>query len=118
MKMNYILSKLYIVTANGTVNIFTLLLLVFLTYTGFEMTTYLNKHFRFVYTPSDNYFGCDRSYYIRERSRDRFLIGGGQIQHYIGIANANKVILAALNSKTDKVTVKFRKYGKIEIYVK
>lgn len=111
MKMKFILSKLYIVTENGTVTIFTLFFLVFLTYTGFKMVTYLNKNFRFVFTPknTDDLF---------KPTNYRFLIGAGQIQHYIGIANANKAILTALNSKTDKVTLKFRKYGKIDIYVK
>lgn len=118
MNVKFILSKLYIVTENGMVCIFTRFFLVFLTYTGFKMVTYLNKHFRFVFTPKEDVYGFNPAMYGEETLKYRFLIGAGQIQHYIGIANANKVILAALNSKTDKVTVKFRKYGKIEIYVK
>ena len=109
--MKFILSKLFIVTASGTVSIFTRLLLVFLTYIGFNMVTYLNKNFRFVFTQKN----VDNLFYP---ANHRFLIGAGQIQRYIGIPNANNVITAALNSKTDKVTLKFRKYGKIEIYVK
>lgn len=118
MKMKFILSKLYIVTENGTVTIFTRFFLVFLTYTGFKMVTYLNKHFRFVFTPKSADIQNPLSNNKEIEKISRFLIGAGQIQHYIGIANANKVITAALNSKTDKVTLKFRKYGKIEIYVK
>lgn len=71
--------------------------------------TYLNKHFRFVYQP--------KQIELFQKSK-RFLVDGGSISKYIGTENANKVILTALNSKTDKVTLKFRKYGKIEIYVK
>ncbi len=72
------------------------------------ITTYLNKHFRFVYSPKN----------VQNNKRNRFLIGGGSIASYIGTINALTVQKSALNSKTDKVTLKFRRYGKIEIYVK
>ena len=72
------------------------------------ITTYLNKHFRFVYSPKN----------VQNNKRSRFLIGGGSLGKYIGERNADTVQKSALNSKTDKVTLKFRKYGKIEIYVK
>lgn len=80
--------------------------------------TYLNKNFRFVFSVNQDLFIQMPAWYIDNIKSNRFLIGGGSIAKYIGTDNANKVILTALNSKTDKVTLKFRKYGKMEIYVK
>ena len=82
------------------------------------MTTYLNKHFRFVYTPNRDLFISSPGWYLENIKSNRFLIGGGSLGKYIGERNADTVQKSALNSKTDKVTLKFRKYGKIEIYVK
>lgn len=48
----------------------------------------------------------------------RFLVSKNTLPKYIGEKNANKVILAIENQNTNKVTLKFRKYGKIEIYLK
>ena len=73
------------------------------------MTGYLNKHFRFVFSPKNK---------DRFNKRPRFLIGAGSLVSYLGERNAETVQKAALKSKTDKVTVKFRKCGKIEIYTK
>ena len=73
-----------------------------------ENTTYLNKNFRFVFTPKIK--GIYKS--------NRFYIGGGSIAKYVTAPNAETVQKTALNMKTDKVSLKFRKYGKIEIYVK
>lgn len=89
-----------------------------------EIVRYFNKHFRFVFTPKVNpsedlicwvadYTDCPIN-----RKNYRHLVGAGSIHKYIGRENANKVILAAQNSKTDKTTLKFRKWGKIEIYAK
>lgn len=49
--------------------------------------------------------------------RKRFLISINQLHKYIG-DNANKAITAIKNQETNKTTLKFRKYGKIEIYLK
>ena len=70
--------------------------------------TYLNKNFRFVFTPKLNIYN----------GKTRFLIGAGSLGLYLGDTNANNVEKSALKSKTDKVTLKFRKVGKLEIYVK
>lgn len=87
--------------------------------------TYLNTNFRFVFSPKNqilkifnkngNTIGYIESLQFYPK---RFLIGAGQIGKYITDKNANKVILATEKMKTDKITLKFRKYGKIEIYVK
>jgi hypothetical protein len=47
-----------------------------------------------------------------------FFVGAGQLYKYITDKNAETVIKATEKMKTDKKTIKFRKYGKIEIYVK
>lgn len=70
--------------------------------------TYLNKNFRFVFTPKEK----------QQYHSLRFLVGAGSLVKYIGVQNSISVISAALNSKTDKTICRFRKCGKIEIYVK
>ena len=48
----------------------------------------------------------------------RFLISYNRLAYYIGENNANVARLRREKSKADKTVVKFRKYGKIEIYEK
>ncbi|MEH7889221.1 hypothetical protein [Elizabethkingia meningoseptica] len=70
-------------------------------------TAYLNNNFRFVLT-----------YYNTTKKRIRHFIGAGQLTQYLTKKNAETVQNCAISMKTDKYTVKFRKYGKIEIYSK
>lgn len=79
--------------------------------------TKLNKDFLFVFTPNPD-SGQFALNLFQTRNDKRFLIGAGKISHYITQKNANKVISATQKMKTDKKTIKFRNYGKIEIYVK
>lgn len=48
----------------------------------------------------------------------RFLVSPNQLMKYVGLQNANKALLKAQNLKTNKCTLKFRSYGKLEIYLK
>ncbi len=48
----------------------------------------------------------------------RFLISANRLSNYITDNNANKALQTIQNMQTDKVTLKFRKFGKIEIYLK
>lgn len=48
----------------------------------------------------------------------RFLISRNRLSKYISEKNVNKVLRAIETQKTNKSTIKFRKYGKIEIYLK
>lgn len=48
----------------------------------------------------------------------RFLVSKNTLKKYITEKNANKVLESIKNQKTNKVTLRFRKYGKIEIYLK
>lgn len=48
----------------------------------------------------------------------RFLVSPVQLHRYISTSNANKALQAAQNLITNKCTLKFRKYGKIDIYLK
>ncbi|RKS98245.1 hypothetical protein [Chryseobacterium defluvii] len=75
-----------------------------------EAITWYNKNFRFVYTPKSDISDLT--------GWKRFLIGAGAIQNYVGDKNAETVLKSAQNMKTDKKILKFRKCGKIEIYVK
>lgn len=49
---------------------------------------------------------------------NRFLVSKSRLHFYIGIDNANKCVLRNSIQKTDKLTLKFRKFGKIDIYLK
>jgi len=83
--------------------------------------TFYNKNFRFVYTPNYEYLlpliSILKNLPICYNSK-RFLVGAGMLKYYLGIKNAETVLKSAQNMKTDKSVIKFRKYGKIEIYVK
>lgn len=68
----------------------------------------INKEFRIVFQPKDpELFG-----------RRRFAIGGLSLKKYIGEKNANTAITKAFESKTDKVSFRFRKHGRIDFYPK
>jgi len=77
--------------------------------------TWFNRNFRFVFSPK-----IEKQLQIFELSKNdkRFLVGAGQIKKYITEKNAETVLKEAEKMKTDKKTFKFRKYGKIDIYVK
>lgn len=68
----------------------------------------LNKDYRIVYTPKN----CTKYKY------KRFFVLAYQLSNYISQENVNKCVLKALSMQTDKITLRFRKYGKIEIYLK
>lgn len=51
-------------------------------------------------------------------NRKRFFVTLNTLQQYIGSGNAESVLFGFNSARTDKCTFKFRKYGKIEIYVK
>jgi len=77
--------------------------------------TYFNNQFRFVFSPNEqNWY----TIHLNKPFNKRFLIGAGQISNYVNEKNAETVLKTAEKMKTDKCTIKFRKYGKIEIYVK
>jgi hypothetical protein len=68
----------------------------------------INLQFRIVFQPKDPQLYGKR----------RFAVGAKSLHKYIGILNAHNCFVRALNSKTDKYTVKLRKYGRIDFYVK
>lgn len=81
--------------------------------------TFFNKNFRFVYQPKENkLLNIPSLAFDTERRDERFLVGAGKIGYYITPKNAETVLKCAEKMKTDKYTCKFRKYGKIDIYVK
>jgi len=67
-----------------------------------------NKNFIITFQPKNPLFYGKR----------RFSVGANSLFKYIGIINANKALLKALNSKDDKCIVRFRKYGSVTFYVK
>lgn len=81
--------------------------------------TYFNKNFRFVFQPNIAFkkVGGGIMYEFNFYPK-RFLVGAGQIGKYVTDKNAETVLKTAEKMKVDKTTVKFRKYGKIGIYVK
>lgn len=69
----------------------------------------LNNYFLLVFTPKEN-----KNIYPNKR----FLISINQLHNYVGRQNSNKAIETAFNSKEYKITIKLRKYGKLEFYSK
>lgn len=67
-----------------------------------------NKHFLIVFTPNDKLL----------YSSKRFLVSANQLHKYIGLFNSCKALETAYLSSLYKVTLKYRKYGKLEFYSK
>lgn len=68
----------------------------------------LNKEFRIVFQPKNPEIYGKR----------RFCVGAYSLHKYIGVKNSNTAIISALKSKEQRYTKKFRKYGRIDFYVK
>lgn len=73
--------------------------------------SYLERNYRFVFQP------YKRTLMTAERGR-RFYIGSGQMEMYIGQKNTETVLRKAEAMKTDKLRLKFRETGIIDIYVR
>ncbi|MNG22990.1 hypothetical protein D3C85_322570 [compost metagenome] len=73
-----------------------------------EEITKINRDFRIVFTAKR----------IENEKRKRIFVSANTLTLYIGKENANKLIQAIKTIKVDKVTLKYRKHGKIEIYSK
>ena len=65
------------------------------------------QDFNIVFTPNQKIYNYPR-----------FLVSKNTLKKYITEKNANKVLESIKNQQTNKSTLKFRKYGKIEIYLK
>ena len=68
----------------------------------------MNRDYLIVYSPKD----------FTKYPNKRFLVSINQLKKYVGDLNANRTILKAEKLTTDKLTLKFRSYGKLEIYLK
>lgn len=81
-----------------------------------EVPTYyflvLNKEFKIVYQPKTEQPGA------AERKRQRFAIGAGALEKYVGAHNAIRAIERALNSGETKYRVQLRACGIIDFYSK
>lgn len=71
-------------------------------------TEYLNRNYRIVFQPKDA-----AQYHSR-----RFAVGAGRLAEYVGASNAAGCFGKAEQMKTDKIRLKFRKMGIVDIYVK
>jgi hypothetical protein len=69
----------------------------------------LNYHFKVVFSPKEPQMYQDRK---------RFYISINRLSFYVGQNNSLAVITALKVCTTDKSTMRFRKYGKLEIYSK
>lgn len=68
-----------------------------------------NRDFRIVFQPKNpELYGGKR----------RFAVGANSLHKYIGLENAHNAFVRALKSKSDNVTVKLRKLGRIDFYSK
>lgn len=68
-----------------------------------------NKDFKIVFQP-----------YNKEEhgNKRRFAVGAGRLEVYIGKGNAETVFEKGMKIKTDKIRIKFRKHGIVDIYLK
>lgn len=66
----------------------------------------LKKEFDVVFQPNDKELYGKR----------RFLVSVNRLHEHIGLYNANQAILKALKSKDDKLRIKYRKFGIVDIY--
>lgn len=74
--------------------------------------TYYEKNFRIVYQP------YKRSDLILLNRSRRFYVGSGQLSLYLGTKNAETVFRKADEMKGDKMRLRFREHGIIDVYVK
>lgn len=67
-----------------------------------------NKDFKIVFQP-----------YAKENydNKRRFAVGAGRLEAYIGKDNAQTVFEKGMKIKTDKIRIKFRKHGIVDIYL-
>lgn len=77
-----------------------------------NVNTVLNKEFRFVFCPKD------KSKYPNLGKRNKFGVGAGQLDKYLGSSNAEIVRRKAMDLTLDKLIVKFRATGRVYIYSK
>jgi hypothetical protein len=69
----------------------------------------INREFRIVFQPKNP---------AEFNNRRRFAVGANSLQDYVGEYNANQAISRAFASSGDKSTVRLRKFGKLDFYVK
>lgn len=69
----------------------------------------LNKEFRIVFQPREP---------ALHGGKRRFAVGAYSLHKYIGEKNAKTALSRAFNSLDDVTTVRLRKHGRIDFYVK
>ena len=70
--------------------------------------TKFNREFKIVFQP------YNKSEYQNKR---RFGVGAGRLEVYIGKSNAEVVFKKGMSLNSDKLRIKFRKHGIIDIYL-
>lgn len=68
------------------------------------------RDFNLVYQPSEEM--------RKKHGRRRFLISPNVLHEYVGDNNAETAILKAYSTGADKLSIKLRKYGKLDFYTK
>lgn len=74
-----------------------------------KTTTIINLNFKIVFQPYDK---------SKFNNRRRFLVGANSLHYYITKENAETAFNRALNSKGDKIRIKFRAHGIVDFYTK
>ena len=70
--------------------------------------TKFNREFKIVFQP------YNKSEYQNKR---RFGVGAGRLEIYIGKSNADVVFKKGMSLISDKLRIKFRKHGIVDIYL-
>ena len=69
----------------------------------------INKNFRIVFQPKNK---------EKFDNKRRFFVSAAMLEDYIGKSNSEVVFKKVWNSKTDKIRLKFRENGIVDVYVK
>ena len=67
-----------------------------------------NKNFKIVFQPKNK---------EKFENKRRFAVGAGRLEIYIGKSNTEVVIKKSEQMMTDKIRIKFRETGIVDIYV-
>jgi hypothetical protein len=76
-----------------------------------ETLPFKNREVKIVYQPNPGMPGSDKP-------KGRFGVGVGALRKYVGDHNAETALQRAFECADDKLTVKLRKYGRIDFYFK
>lgn len=77
-------------------------------YLKMNSNTKFNREFKIVFQPKEK---------ENFNNKRRFAVGAGRLEIYIGKSNAEVVFKKGMELTKDKIRIKFRKHGIVDIYL-